>query len=87
MSTTTRRRRRRSLGGEVMTRRLTIQLPDGLAERLDELTERYEVAQSTIAREAITAGLKVVHERLRRAARSQARGAHAEAGEPPEATA
>ncbi|MDE0362431.1 MAG: hypothetical protein OXI74_14770 [Rhodospirillaceae bacterium] len=46
---------------------MTIQLPDTLAERLRELADRYEVAESTIAREAIGAGLKAVHERLARA--------------------
>ena len=74
------RRRRRSLVGDRKTGRVTVALDVVTTERLDELAERYNVARGTIAREAIGAGLRAVNERLRRAARSAARGQHAEVG-------
>ena len=80
MSEPTTRKRRRSLTGDRMSGRVTVSLDAATTERLDELAERYNVARGTIAREAIGAGLRAVHERLRRAARSAARGQHAEAG-------
>ena len=73
-------RRRRSLTGARMSGRVNVSLDVATAERLDELAERYGVARGTIAREAIGAGLRAVHERLRRAARAAARGQHSEAG-------
>ena len=72
MSEVTTPGRRRSLTGDRMSRRVTVSLDAAINERLDELCERYDVARGTVAREAIGAGLKAVHERLRRAARSAA---------------
>lgn len=62
------------MSGESLTGRVSVALDAQTDERLDELSDRYGVARGTIAREAIGAGLKAVHERLRRAARSAARG-------------
>lgn len=72
--------RRRTLSGETMSGRVTVSLDVPTDTRLTELSDRYRVARGTLAREAIAAGLKAVHERLRRAARSATRGEHAEAG-------
>ena len=68
-------RRRRSLTGERKSGRVTVSLDVATTERLDALCSRYNIARGTIAREAIDAGLRAVHERLRRAARSAAREA------------
>ncbi len=57
-----------------MSGRVTVSLDAAMNERLEELSERYNVARGTVAREAIGAGLKAVQERLRRAAGSAARG-------------
>lgn len=78
MSETSTSKRRRTVSGGRMTGRVNVMLDVPTAERLDELSERYGVARGTIAREAIGAGLRAVHERLRRAARSAAREQHAE---------
>ena len=69
------RRRRRTVSGPLTAARVTINLDAALAERLEALSERYATARGTIARDALDAGLKTVTERLRRAARSEARGA------------
>ena len=58
-----------------MRDRLTVSLDAALSERLEALSDWYGVARGTIARDAVAAGLKTVHERLRRAARSGAREA------------
>ena len=79
MSTEAPRKRRRSLTGDRMDGRVTVSLDAVTTERLAELSDRYNVARGTIAREAIGAGLKAVHERMRRAARSAARDRHADA--------
>ena len=57
---------------------MSVSLPVSLWTRLDALSAAHGVARGTIAREAIDAGLRAVAERLRRAARRDAR----EAGRP-----
>ena len=60
---------------------LRVQVDETTRERLDALSERYQVARGTIAAGAIEAGLKAVTERLRRAARStRGRGESEHAG-------
>ena len=45
--------------------------------RVDELADRYGVAAGAIVRECVDAGLRAVTERLRRAARADARDRNA----------
>ena len=73
-------KRRRSIGGEPLARSVSVALTVSLHERMRALSNQHGVAVGTIAREAIEAGLRAVTERLRRAARSAARGQHAEGG-------
>ena len=68
-------KRRRSIGGEALTHSVSVALPVSLWTRLDALSAAHGVARGTIAREAIDAGLRTVAERLRRAARRDAREA------------
>ena len=67
------RKRRGSISGEPLTRGLSVSLPVSLDERLRTLSNQHGVAAGAIAREAIEAGLRAVTERLRRAARRDAR--------------
>ena len=88
VSTTNEARRplRRSIASARL-RTIRVQVDDATAERLQELSDRYEVARGTIARAAIEAGMKAVIEQLRRAARRDARDRGAEgAREAAEAT-
>ena len=66
-------RKRRSIDVAPKTHLIRVTVDAATRERLDELSDRYQVAAGTIAREAIGAGLKAVTERLRRAARPAAR--------------
>ena len=68
-------KRRGSIGGEALSRSVSVALPVSLHERMRTLSDQHGVAVGTIAREAIEAGLRAVTERLRRAARSSAHGA------------
>ena len=63
------RKRRGSIGGESLTRSLSVSLDD----RLRALSNQHGVTAGAIARECIEAGLRAVMERLRRAARKEAR--------------
>ena len=68
MSTTNEARRplRRSIGS-LRLRTVRVQVDEATSERLQELSDRYGVARSTIARAAIEAGT----EQLRRDARDR----------------
>ena len=61
-------KRRGSIGGEALSRSVSVALPVSLHERMRTLSDQHGVAVGTIAREAIEAGLRAVTERLRRAA-------------------
>ena len=74
MSTETPERPRRRSVFPANRTRLTVTLAAELAERLDDLADRYAVTRGTIAADAIDRGLAATREALRRAARAEARG-------------
>ena len=63
-------RKRRTIEPDRALRLMRVQVDEALRVKLHELSDRYGVAVGTIAREAMTAGMRAVTERLRRASRS-----------------
>lgn len=62
--------KRRTIEPNTRRHLIRVQVDDTTRERLDELSDQFQVARGTIAAGAIEAGLKTVAKRLRRATRS-----------------
>ena len=62
-------RKRRSIEPDAKPHLIRVQIDESLRVRLTELSDRHGVAVGTIAREAMTAGMRAVTERLRRVSR------------------